>query len=100
MVSSSARSSWSGSPCTRRCELFLTQSVERTNGTAMVLGIRPPAVWEEATETATEEEGSRVAPHEQWEVVQAATTTSSKEGTQLHPCVLRAVRGQEPTAKN
>ena len=66
----------------------------------MVLGIRPPTVWEETTETATEEEGSRDAAHEQREVVQAATTTCSEEGTQLHPCVLRAVRGQELTAKN
>ena len=67
------------------------------NGTAMVLGIRRSAVWEE---TATKEEDSRVAAHEQREVVQAATTTCSEEGAQLHPCVLRAVRGQEPTAKN
>ena len=74
--------------------------MEYTNGTAMVLGIRRSAVWEE---TATEEEGSRVAAHEQREVVQAATTICSEEAAQLaqlHPCVLRAVRGQEPTAKN
>ena len=74
--------------------------MERTNGTAMVLGIRPSTVWEEATETATEEEDSPDPAHEQREGVQAATTTRSEEGTQLHPCVLRAVRGQEPTAKN
>ena len=63
----------------------------------MVLGIWRSAVWEE---TATEEEGSRVAAHEQREVVQADTTTRSEEGTQLHSCVLRTVRDQEPTAKN
>ena len=76
------------------------------NGTAMVLGVWRSTVTPER-ETTAEEDCSSTAAHEQREVVQAATTSCSEEEdhtttqlAQLLTCVLWAVRGQEPTAKN